>query len=120
VRIGDLLIVATHLDHTSDGTFVRQDQVRLILSEIGDATSVIVAGDLNADPGAIEIRLFDQAGFQDLGQSAGPTTIGDDPPRRIDYVWGRGVVGAQAHTTADSNASSDHRGLVVNITRTGR
>jgi endonuclease/exonuclease/phosphatase family metal-dependent hydrolase len=120
VRIGDLLIVATHLDHNSDGTFVRQDQVRLILSEIGDATSVIVAGDLNADPGAIEIRLFDQAGFQDLGQSAGPTTIGDDPPRRIDYVWGRGVVGAQAHTTADSNASSDHRGLVVNITRTGR
>jgi endonuclease/exonuclease/phosphatase family metal-dependent hydrolase len=120
VRIGDLLVIATHLDHTSDGTFVRQDQVRAILREIGDATAVVVAGDLNAEPSAIEVRLFDQAGFQDLGQSAGPTTIGDDPPKRIDYVWGLGVVGAQAHTTAENNLSSDHRGLVVNITRTGR
>jgi endonuclease/exonuclease/phosphatase family metal-dependent hydrolase len=120
VRIGDLLVVATHLDHTSDGTFVRQDQVRTLLREIGDATSVVVAGDLNADPGSIEIRLFDQAGYQDLGQSAGPTTTGQDPPARIDYVWGLGVVGSQAHTTAENNLSSDHRGLIVNITRTGR
>ena len=120
VKIGDLLVIGTHLDHTSEGTFVRQDQVRTILREIGDATSVVVAGDLNAEPGEIEIRLFDQAGFQDLGQSAGPTTTGDDPPKRIDYVWGLGVVGAQAHTTAENNLSSDHRGLVVNITRTGR
>ena len=120
VRIGDLLVVGTHLDHTSDGTFVRQDQVRTILREIGDATSVVVAGDLNAEPGDIEIRLFDQAGFQDLGQSAGPTTTGEDPPKRIDYVWGIGVAGAQAHTTAENNLSSDHRGLVVNITRAER
>ena len=120
VRIGDLLVVGTHLDHTSDGTFVRQDQVRTILRELGDANAVVVAGDLNAEPGDIEIRLFDQAGFQDLGQQAGPTTTGDDPPKRIDYVWGLGVVGAQAHTTDPTNLSSDHRGLVVNITRTGR
>jgi len=120
VRIGDLLVVGTHLDHTSDGTFVRQDQVRTILRELGDATAVVVAGDLNAEPGDIEIRLFDQAGFQDLGQQAGPTTTGDEPPKRIDYVWGLGVVGAQAHTTDPTNLSSDHRGLVVNITRTGR
>ena len=120
VKIGDLLVVGTHLDHTSDGTFVRQDQVRTILRELGDATAVVVAGDLNAEPGDIEIRLFDQAGFQDLGQQAGPTTTGDEPAKRIDYVWGLGVVGAQAHTTAETNLSSDHRGLVVNITRTGR
>jgi endonuclease/exonuclease/phosphatase family metal-dependent hydrolase len=120
VKIGDLLVIGTHLDHTGDGTFVRQDQVRTILRELGDATSVVVAGDLNAEPAAIEIRLFDQAGFQDLGQSAGPTTTGDEPSKRIDYVWGMGVVGAQAHTTAETNLSSDHRGLVVNITRTGR
>jgi endonuclease/exonuclease/phosphatase family metal-dependent hydrolase len=120
VRIDGLLIVATHLDHTGDGTIVRQEQVRTILREIGDATSVVVAGDLNADPGSIEIQLFDQSGYQDLGQSAGPTTTGQDPPARIDYVWGLGVVGSQAHTTAENNLSSDHRGLIVNITRTGR
>jgi endonuclease/exonuclease/phosphatase family metal-dependent hydrolase len=120
VKIGDVLVIATHLDHTSDGTFVRQDQVRTILRELGNATAIVVAGDLNAEPSDIEIRLFDQAGFQDLGQQAGPTTIGDDPPKRIDYVWGLGVVGAQAHTTPEDNLSSDHRGLVVNITRPAR
>jgi endonuclease/exonuclease/phosphatase family metal-dependent hydrolase len=120
VKIGDVLVIGTHLDHTSDGTFVRQDQIRTILRELGDATAIVVAGDLNAEPADIEIRLFDQAGFQDLGQQSGPTTIGDDPPKRIDYVWGLGVVGAQAHTTPEDNLSSDHRGLVVNITRTGR
>jgi endonuclease/exonuclease/phosphatase family metal-dependent hydrolase len=120
VRIGDLLVVGTHLDHNSDGTFVRQDQVRTILREVGDATAVVVAGDLNAQPGDIEMQLFDQAGFTDLGQQAGPTTLGEDPPRRIDYVWGRGVVGAQAHTTAENNLSSDHRGVIVNITLTAR
>jgi endonuclease/exonuclease/phosphatase family metal-dependent hydrolase len=120
VRIGDLLIVGTHLDHTSDGTFVRQDQVRTILREVANETAVVVVGDLNAEPGDIEIRLFDQAGFQDLGQQAGPTTTGEEPAKRIDYVWGLGVVGAQAHTTPENNLSSDHRGLVVNITRTGR
>jgi endonuclease/exonuclease/phosphatase family metal-dependent hydrolase len=120
VRIGDLLVVGTHLDHNSDGTFVRQDQVRTILREVGDATAVVVAGDLNAEPSSIEIQLFDQAGFSDLGQQAGPTTTGEDPPKRIDYVWGRGVAGAQAHTTAENNLSSDHRGLIVNITITSR
>ena len=120
VRIGDLLVVGTHLDHNADGTFVRQDQVRTILREIADATAVVVAGDLNAEPSSIEIQLFDQAGFSDLGQQAGPTTTGEDPPKRIDYVWGLGVVGAQAHTTAENNLSSDHRGLIVNITLTGR
>jgi endonuclease/exonuclease/phosphatase family metal-dependent hydrolase len=120
VRIGDLLVVGTHLDHNSDGTFVRQDQVRTILREVGDATAVVVVGDLNAEPSSIEIQLFDQAGFSDLGQQAGPTTTGEEPAKRIDYVWGRGVVGAQAHTTAESNLSSDHRGLIVNITLTGR
>jgi endonuclease/exonuclease/phosphatase family metal-dependent hydrolase len=120
VRIGDLLIVGTHLDHTSDGTFVRQDQVRTILREVANEPAVVVVGDLNAEPGDIEIRLFDQAGFQDLGQQAGPTTTGEEPAKRIDYVWGLGVVGAQAHTTPENNLSSDHRGLVVNITRTGR
>src|SRR5258705_10906142 len=111
VKIGNLLLIGTHLDHTSDGTFVRQDQVRTILRELGDATAVVVAGDLNAEPSDIEIRLFDQAGFQDLGQHAGPTTIGDDPPKRIDYVWGLGVVGALAHTTADTQLPSDHLAL---------
>jgi endonuclease/exonuclease/phosphatase family metal-dependent hydrolase len=117
VRIDDVTVVVTHLDELSDGTFVRQDQVRTILRELGDANPAIVAGDLNAEPADIEIRLFDQSGFADLGQSAGPTTTGQE--KRIDYVFGVGVIGAQAHTVLAPQAS-DHRALVVNITKTAQ
>jgi endonuclease/exonuclease/phosphatase family metal-dependent hydrolase len=120
VRTADVLVGCTHLDELSDGTFVRQEQVRTIIREIGDTTPVIIAGDLNATPGDIEIRLLNEFGLDDLGASAGDTTTGDDPPKRIDYVWGRGVVGGQAHSlpVADAVKASDHRPLIVNITVT--
>jgi endonuclease/exonuclease/phosphatase family metal-dependent hydrolase len=121
VRIADVLFVCTHLDELSDGTFVRQEQVRTIIREVGDATPLIVGGDLNAKPDDIEVRLFNEFGLDDLGAEAGDTTTGDDPQKRIDYLWGRGVIGAQAHTVggqdlADAKRASDHRPLIVNIT----
>ena len=119
VRTADVLIGCTHLDELSDGTFVRQEQVRTIIRELGDTTPAIVAGDLNAQPGDIEIRLLNEFGLDDLGAPAGDTTTGDDPQKRIDYIWGRGVIGAQAHslTMRDAVRASDHRPLIVNITR---
>ncbi len=119
VRTADVLVGCTHLDELSDGTFVRQEQVRTILREVEATSPLIVAGDLNARPEDIEIRLFNEAGFDDLGASAGDTTTGDDPQKRIDYVWGRGVVGAQAHslTVPEAIRASDHRPVIVNITR---
>jgi endonuclease/exonuclease/phosphatase family metal-dependent hydrolase len=118
-KTGDVTIACTHLDELSDGTFVRQEQVRTIIREVGDTTPLIVAGDLNATPADIEVRLLGEFGLDDLGASAGDTTTGDDPQKRIDYIWGRGVVGAQAHTLAldEAKKASDHRALIVNITR---
>jgi endonuclease/exonuclease/phosphatase family metal-dependent hydrolase len=118
-KTGDVTVACTHLDELSDGTFVRQGQVRTIIREVADATPLIVAGDLNAVPGDIEVRLLGEFGLDDLGASAGDTTTGDDPQKRIDYVWGRGVIGAQAHTLAleDAKKASDHRALILNITR---
>jgi endonuclease/exonuclease/phosphatase family metal-dependent hydrolase len=119
VRTADLLLGCTHLDELSDATIVRQEQVRTIIREWQQVSPAIIAGDLNAEPGEIEIRLFNEAGFDDLGAPAGPTTTMDDPQKRIDYVWGIGVVGAQAHSLDVDIAkkSSDHRPLIVNITR---
>jgi endonuclease/exonuclease/phosphatase family metal-dependent hydrolase len=119
VHTADVLIGCTHLDELADGTFVRQEQVRTILREVEATTPLIIAGDLNATPEDIEVRLFNEAGLDDLGAPAGPTTTGDDPPKRIDYIWGRGVVSAQAHslTVAEAVRASDHRPLIVNITR---
>ncbi|HLQ05635.1 MAG TPA: endonuclease/exonuclease/phosphatase family protein, partial [Verrucomicrobiae bacterium] len=119
VRTADLLVGCTHLDEFSDGTFVRQEQVRTILREWAQTTPAVIAGDLNATPGEIEIRLFNEAGFDDLTANAGTTTTTDDPQKTIDYIWGIGVVGAQAHSIDLDLAmkASDHRPLVVNITR---
>jgi endonuclease/exonuclease/phosphatase family metal-dependent hydrolase len=119
VRTGGVLIGCTHLDELSDGTFVRQEQVRTILREVESASPLIIAGDLNATPGDIEIRLLSEFGLEDLGAAAGLTTTGDEPQKRIDYVWGRGVVGAQAHSLSLEQAvkASDHRPVIVNISR---
>ena len=123
VRTGGVLLIVTHLDEFADSTLIRQEQVRMILREWHNETPnekpAVIAGDMNAQPGDIEVQLFDQDGFQDLGLSAGTTTTGDDPAKRIDYIWGNGVIGAQAHTTQPPYAS-DHRGLVVNVTRSAR
>lgn len=129
LRTGGVLVGCTHLDDISDASIVRQEQVRTIIRVIADkaapAEPVLVAGDLNATPDAIEIRLLNEFGLDDLGAPAGDTTTGDNPQKRIDYLWGRGLVGAQAHTVGgqdlqDAKRASDHRPLIVNVTITGR
>jgi endonuclease/exonuclease/phosphatase family metal-dependent hydrolase len=117
VKIGDVLIINTHLDDISDASAIRQEQVRTLVREWDGQKIAILAGDLNASPETIEMALIAEAGFGDIGGPAGATTIGDDPPKRIDYIWGIGVIGSNAHTVNAPNAS-DHRGLVVNVTRT--
>jgi endonuclease/exonuclease/phosphatase family metal-dependent hydrolase len=120
-RVADVTILVTHLDENADATDVRQTQVRTLLRALVDTSPAIVAGDLNALPATLEMDLLAQSGFADLALAAGAdegTFPSDRPERRIDYVWGVGVVGAQAHTVAST--ASDHRAVVVNITLTRR
>jgi endonuclease/exonuclease/phosphatase family metal-dependent hydrolase len=119
VRIGDVLVVTTHLDDVSDSSAIRQEQVRTILREWDGEKLAIVAGDMNAEPGDLEMGLFAEAGFADLAEPAGPTTTMDDPPKRIDYIWGIGVIGSSPHTVMALGAS-DHRAVVVNVTKLSR
>lgn len=119
VRIGDVVIINTHLDDIADASAIRQEQIRTILREWDGERSVILAGDLNAAPGDLEMGLLSEAGFGDLGEPAGPTTTMSDPPRRIDYIWGIGVIGSNPHTVM-ALAASDHRAVVVNVTRSSR
>ena len=119
VHIGDVLIVTTHLDEIADSSAIRQEQVRTILREWDGAQVAIIAGDMNAEPGDLEMAFFSEAGYGDLAEPAGPTTTMDDPQKRIDYIWGIGVVGANPHTVMALGAS-DHRAVVVNVTRSIR
>ena len=65
------------------------------------------------------MALFSEAGYGDLAEPAGPTTTMDDPQKRIDYIWGIGVIGSNPHTVMALGAS-DHRAVVVNVTRSSR
>jgi endonuclease/exonuclease/phosphatase family metal-dependent hydrolase len=118
LRVADVLLVATHLDHIGGATEVRQGQVYALLSAWNNERPALVVGDLNALPGSAEMSLLEGAGFRDLAKDDGadqPTSPAADPKNRIDYVWGIGVTGSQAHTVATT--ASDHRPLVMNISR---
>ena len=119
VRIGDVLIVTTHLDEVADSSAIRQEQVRTILREWDGEKVAIIAGDMNAEPGDFEMAFFSEAGYGDLAEPAGATTTMDDPPKRIDYIWGIGVIGSNPHTVMALGAS-DHRAVVVNVTKSSR
>src|SRR5207244_337825 len=54
VRVGDILIITTHLDDVADSSAIRQEQVRTIMREWDGAKVAIIAGDMNAEPGARE------------------------------------------------------------------
>lgn len=117
-RVSGVLIIVTHLDEHADSSDVRQRQVRELLRAWDGASPAVIAGDLNALPASLELDLLAQAGFGDLALQAGsdePTFPADRPERRIDYIWGVGVSGSQAHTVAST--ASDHRAVVVNVTR---
>jgi len=121
VRVADVLVIATHLDEHADASAIRQEQIRTLLRNWDGAPPAVVACDCNATPEALEMALLGQAGFADLGLSSGArddTFSSDQPRERIDYVWGIGVTPAQGHVV-DSKAS-DHRPVVVNITRAVR
>jgi endonuclease/exonuclease/phosphatase family metal-dependent hydrolase len=120
VRIGDVLVVTTHLDDVSDSSAIRQEQVRTILREWDGEKVAIVAGDMNAEPSALEMGLFSEAGYGDLAEPAGPTTTMDEPAKRIDYIWGIGVTVQGPPLTIGSLAASDHLAVVVNITSSTR
>ncbi|MBU6422641.1 MAG: endonuclease/exonuclease/phosphatase family protein [Chloroflexota bacterium] len=118
LTVGGVRLIGTHLDEFDSATEIRQRQVATILAAWHGTRPAIVAGDLNARPGAAELQLLADAGFRDLAKDDGadqPTFPSDHPTERIDYVWGIGVVGSQAHTVAST--ASDHRAVVINVTR---
>lgn len=118
LTVSGVLVIATHLDHVAGASDVRQRQVRTLLTVWNGRQPAVVAGDLNALPGTPELGLLEAAGFRDLAKDDGadqPTSPASGPVDRVDYVWGIGVRGTQAHTV--TTTASDHRPLVINISR---
>lgn len=121
VRIAGVLIIGTHLDENADASAVRMEQVRDLLRAWNNEPVAIIACDCNALPEAPELQLVTDSGFGDLALQSGggaPTFRAGSPDERIDYIFGVGVTAAQGHVVAST--ASDHRGVVVNVTRSIR
>jgi endonuclease/exonuclease/phosphatase family metal-dependent hydrolase len=112
-----LNFVTTHLDYQfEDGRLFETEQLLKALADVRGP--LVVAGDFNEEPrgGACEMML--KAGFKDAWtqDAAGLTYPADQPTKRIDYVYHRGL-GADVHASAavTDTLASDHRPLVVSF-----
>ena len=79
----------------------------------------ILLGDLNAEPGAPEITLLEEAGLIDswLESGVGPglTWAAIDPGKRIDWIWhSADLAGDQVEVI--QTLASDHLPVMVQIT----
>jgi endonuclease/exonuclease/phosphatase (EEP) superfamily protein YafD len=67
------------------------------------------------------MSLFSEAGYGDLAVGVPGGTTADSSGKRIDYIWGIGVIPSNPHTvSAEPMPPSDHRAVVVNVTKSSR
>jgi endonuclease/exonuclease/phosphatase family metal-dependent hydrolase len=116
---GPVHVLNTHLDHHADPVF-RHPQFFRMLAHLAAAVPpgapVILGGDLNAEPDAAEIRALRlelRDAWAECGEGPGFTFRADDPHRRIDYLWTRGLACTAAEVVP--TLVSDHRPLVAEL-----
>lgn len=119
VEGGPIRITSIHLQNDDDHTPTRLNQLQTFLQAEGDATIAIVAGDFNAQPGWPEINLMTTAGLVSAQDVAGdPSALTDpstNPVKRIDWIFGRGVLFTETVVLSEA-LSSDHLPLVATFT----
>ncbi|CAN5659211.1 endonuclease/exonuclease/phosphatase family protein [soil metagenome] len=118
---GPLHILNTHLDASADDRYRRQEAAALLriagqLRSSGE--TVLIGGDMNANPDSPVMALFADAGWTDAwegcGVGEGKTFPFDSPVKRIDYLLlSAGAECARAEVLASD--ASDHRALLFRI-----
>jgi Metal-dependent hydrolase len=116
---GPLHVIGTHLGAEGDGTYRRQEALALlahIRQDVPPGVALIVGGDFNSLPESNVVAAFSLAmsdAWTACGNGAGYTFPSDDPERRIDYIFLRGVHCLAARSPA--TMVSDHRPLFVTL-----
>lgn len=113
-----LLLINTHLHQIEEDHDIRLLQVPVLLEFWDGRPNSIILGDLNAEPGAPEIALLEEAGLIDswLESGVGPglTWAAIDPGKRIDWIWhSADLSGGQVEVI--QSLASDHLPVVVQI-----
>jgi endonuclease/exonuclease/phosphatase family metal-dependent hydrolase len=111
----------THLQHNDAAE--RLAQARAIVPLVADpGDPVVLLGDLNATPGAPEIRTLTGTlvdGWAAVGVGAGYTHPSGRPSRRIDYVMVSPDVVVDSIAVPRSGAASDHLPVVADLSPPG-
>lgn len=118
--IGPVVFIATHLQHNSETDRVAQAReiCRVFVEEAGDvAAPMILAGDLNAQPGSAPMSVFMQS-WRASDAADQPTFPSVHPDRKIDYV----LLHPQGRNwrvltvrVLDAPVASDHCPLLVEV-----
>ena len=98
------------------------EQILARAEKAGDASPVVVAGDMNADRWQKEFRdeqifaMLDKAGFLDVLALLPPEKRGTHPSKKwgdsaLDYVFARGLSAAAPPSIVSSEELSDHNAL---------
>jgi endonuclease/exonuclease/phosphatase family metal-dependent hydrolase len=114
-----LLVIVTHLHHLGPDSEARQEQVPVLLESWNGQDRSIILGDLNAEPGSPEMRMFADAGLLDAwtvaGEGLGYTFPSDEPVKRIDWIWHSPDLQPLEIEVIQTQAS-DHRPLMASFT----
>lgn len=112
---GSVWATSTHLDDPRGAVQVRLTQIEELLAFTAPLRPLILGGDFNADPGSIEMRRLQEAGFLDAAAAIGALAPTSRDSRRIDYILVTEDLLPQAGAIPDV-AASDHRPVVVRLT----
>jgi endonuclease/exonuclease/phosphatase family metal-dependent hydrolase len=86
-----LTIVTTHLHQIEADSDIRLAQVPVLIEAWGGAPHSVILGDLNAEPGSLEMAMLAEAGLIDAwsvaGAGPGYTWRADAADQRIDWIW---------------------------------
>ncbi|MFN2556535.1 MAG: endonuclease/exonuclease/phosphatase family protein [Nitriliruptorales bacterium] len=119
-----LQVIDTHLHQVPgpEGERIRLGQVDRLLQAWGGGSVTVLMGDLNAEPTSPVVARLQAAGLKDAwriggGSRADELTVPSvDPSARIDYIWCSPDLAA-GDFRATSSTASDHRGVVVTVSR---
>ncbi|MEH7011998.1 endonuclease/exonuclease/phosphatase family protein [Neobacillus niacini] len=117
VKGSKVWVYVTHLDYRGDPT-VRQMQVADMLNISGQHEYNIIAGDMNAGPGAPELQpLFEKYvdTWRVTNEGTGLTYPAVNPSKRIDYILSSPLMDVKASQVIDTHAS-DHLPVIAEIT----
>jgi endonuclease/exonuclease/phosphatase family metal-dependent hydrolase len=113
-------VIGAHLEGHTVAT--RTAQVQAILEAWSEDQPLVLAGDLNMQPGQPDQRLFEQAGLQSVQDTIGDPTLSTArdpafPGDRVDWIWTSRDVPISGFAIVQGPVS-DHRPLVVDVTAT--